>query len=208
MATRLDANDPASLAVLQDIEAVYIKRAQPLNITLPSFNGQGHTGSAMLDQWAGHLRDIARVMKLNGDDVGCDPHCDEDPNSCPPCEGWLLGDYQDYLASLMIAAAVNIDDLHKIEAQYLARVPYEQRRNPAFKLPPFVPPQRQRGPGRLRELLAFHRYLQVLPASFSDNFGCDPHCHQDPNSCPPCEDWERGQYEQFLVVLQQQVTRD
>ena len=92
--------------------------------------------------------------------------------------------------------------LRGIEAQYLARVPVEQGRNPAFRLPLFRPPLLQRKPGALHELLAFHRHLKSLPRSFSGKFGCDPHCNDDPNSCPPCDGWGKAQYEEYLAALQ------
>jgi hypothetical protein len=206
MAMNIKPSEYARLAILlKDIEAVYLKRAARIGRPLSAFRGQG-TSAKLLDGFRRHIK----MMPPQLDKFGCDPHCDERPNSCPPCEGWGLSEYEEYSKALKIADAVDMKLLKEIHAQYVARVPAEKEKsqNPKFKLPKFTPPLRsQRGPGTLKKLLAFHQYLQTLPAHFSDKFGCDPHCNDDPNSCPPCEDWERADYERYLARLQEWVNK-
>ena len=209
MATKLDAADPASLSVLRAIDAVYRKRASRLGRTLEPFNEQDRTGVDLLDTFVEHLKGLPmKVPPLETIKFGCDPHCPEDPNACPPCDDWELGKYEEYLKSLKIADATNLATLQDIHKQYVVREPIEQGRNPDFKLPEFVlppPPPPELGTGELVRLFAFHQYLKTLPPLFSDKFGCDPHCPDDPNACPPCEDWEEIDYGTYLKSLQQRV---
>lgn len=205
MFTTLDPSDPESLSTLQAIEAVLIQRAQGKNITaLPVFAGQNLSGAQLLSEYADHLRELARTLKVNGDGIPCDPHCADD--TCPPCDGWDLSRYKQHLAALKIASAVDINFLRKIYDQYVARVPMEQGRNPKFQ-PPALPPSLPAlmGPGRLQELFEFHQYLKTLPSFFSDEFGCDPPCID--KTCPPCEDWDANQYAKYLESLQKKVNR-
>lgn len=197
MHTLLNAADPVQLAfLLRDIEAVYLKRAVRLGKPLPTFNRGNLTGTDLLEEYIKHLKTLPRSF---ADKFGCDPHCLDNPDDCPPCDGEGMSACEEFLRSLRIACAVDLVGLQRIYARYLRREQFEQARNPNFKLPP-PPGGRDRN---LKDIYAFHQYLKTLPPYFPDKFGCEPQGAD--NTCPPYEYWEEPDYVAYLELLQKQL---
>lgn len=99
MTTNLEATDPESMTTLQAIEAALIQRAQNQNLTLPAFAGQNLAGKQSLDEFADHLRELARTLRNNGDKIACHPPCGAE-DDCPPCDSWKLERYKEHLEYL------------------------------------------------------------------------------------------------------------
>ena len=95
MVTNLNANDPASLTLLQNIEAIQTARATSKRLTFQPFDVQGYRGTDLLTDFVQHLKAVSGLLQ-----DPCSPPCDEPPGGCPPCENWDYNSFNSYLQKL------------------------------------------------------------------------------------------------------------